>query len=75
MAKHAFSGKWGIILYYVMQVAAGTEEKVEEQVKVMVGEEFYGSCFHPIRRVKKKFRGEWKEIQYNPFTIILNPFV
>ena len=49
-------------MYYVMQVAAGTEDKVEEQVKVMVGEELYDSCFHPMRRVKKKFRGEWKEI-------------
>lgn len=45
-----------------MQVAAGTEDKVEEQVKVIVREELYDSCFHPMRRVKKKFRGEWKEI-------------
>lgn len=50
-------------MYYVMQVAAGTEDKVEEQVKVIVREELYDSCFHPMRRVKKKFRGEWKEIR------------
>ena len=50
-------------MYYVMQVAAGTEDKVEEQVKVMVGKELYDSCFHPMRHVKKKFRGEWKKIQ------------
>lgn len=56
-------GKRRIILYYVIQVAAGTEDKVEEQVRVMMRNELYGSCFHPMRRVKKKFRGEWKEIQ------------
>lgn len=49
-------------MYYVMQVVTGTEEKVEEQVKVMVGNELYDSCFHPMRRMKKKFRGEWREV-------------
>ena len=38
-----------IILYYVMQVVTGTEDRVEEQVKVMVGNELYHSCFHPMR--------------------------
>ena len=52
-----------IILYYVMQVATGTEDRVEEQVRVIVGNGLYDSCFHPMRRMKKKFRGEWKEIQ------------
>ena len=54
--------KGRIILYYVMQVVTGTEDKVEEQVKVMVGKELYDSCFHPMRRMKKKFRGEWKAV-------------
>ena len=44
-------------MYYVMQVAAGTEDKVEEQIKVMIGNELYDSCFHPMRRMKKKYRG------------------
>lgn len=52
-----------IILYYVMQVVTGTEDRVEEQVRVIVGNGLYDSCFHPMRRMKKKFRGEWKEIQ------------
>ena len=51
-----------IILYYVIQVVTGTEDKVEEQVKMMMGSELYDSCFHPMRRMKKKFRGEWKEV-------------
>lgn len=50
-------------MYYVIQVATGTEDRVEEQIKVMVGNDLYDSCFHPVRRMKKKFRGEWKEIQ------------
>lgn len=50
-------------MYYVIQVATGTEDRVEEQIRVMVGNELYDSCFHPMRRVKKKFRGEWKEIR------------
>ena len=48
-------------MYYVIQVATGTEDKVEQQIRVMVENALYDSCFHPMRRVKKKFRGEWKE--------------
>lgn len=29
---------------------------------MMVGSELYDSCFHPMRRMKKKFRGEWKAV-------------
>lgn len=55
--------KGRITLYYVIQVATGTEDRVEEQIKVMLKSELYGSCFHPMRRVKRKYRGEWKEVQ------------
>lgn len=51
------------MLHYVLQVTTGTEDKVEEQVRVVVRNTLYDSCFHPMRRVKKKFRGEWKEVQ------------
>ena len=54
--------KGRIILYYVLQVAAGTEDRVEEQIRVMVENGLYDSCFHPMRRMRKKFRGEWKEV-------------
>ena len=50
-------------MYYVIQVATGTEDRVEEQIRVTVGNELYDSCFHPMRRMKKKFRGEWREVR------------
>ena len=53
----------GILLYYVLQVASGMEDKVEEQIRVMVEKDLYGLCFHPIRHMKKKIRGEWKELR------------
>lgn len=49
-------------MYYVIQVAAGMEEKVEKQIRSVVGEELYSRCFHPMRCIKKKFRGEWIEL-------------
>lgn len=45
-----------------MQVATGTEDKVEEQIRMIVGNELYDACFHPMRQMKKKYRGKWKEI-------------
>lgn len=49
-------------MYYVLQVTTGTEDRVEEQIRVMVENGLYDSCFHPMRRMRKKFRGEWKEV-------------
>ena len=49
-------------MYYVIQVAPGTEDKVEEQIQAMVGKEMYGRCFHPMRHMRKKFRGKWTEV-------------
>lgn len=49
-------------MYYVLQVASGTEEKVEEQIRTMVDKKMYGGCFHPMRYMRKKFRGEWTEV-------------
>lgn len=39
------------------------EDKVEEQIRIIVEKGLYKECFHPIRRVKKKIRGEWKELR------------
>lgn len=50
-------------MYYVIQVASGMEDKVEEQIGIVVKKGLYEGCFHPIRRVKKKIRGEWKELR------------
>ena len=48
-------------MYYVLQVAPGTEERTEKLIRGQVGSSAYGRCFHPIRHVRKKFRGEWKD--------------
>ena len=48
-------------MYYVIQVAPGKETDVELYIAERVAEELYSSCFHPVRHVKKKFRGEWKD--------------
>ena len=50
-------------MYYVIQVASGMEDKVEEQIGIIVEKGIYQHCFHPIRHVKKKIRGEWKELR------------
>lgn len=49
-------------MYYVIQVASGTEDKVEEQIRIIVEKGMYGKCFHPMRHMKKKFRGKWTEV-------------
>ena len=38
------------------------EDKAEEQIRAMIEKGVYNHCFHPIRHVKKKIRGEWKEL-------------
>lgn len=50
-----------IAVYYVIQVAPGKEEETEKYIAERVSQEWYSSCFHPVRHVKKKFRGEWKD--------------
>lgn len=49
-------------MYYVLQVASGTESRVEEQIQAVVENNLYERCFHPMRRMKKKIRGEWREL-------------
>lgn len=48
-------------MYYVIQVAPGKETDAELYIAERVAEELYSSCFHPVRHVKKKFRGEWRD--------------
>ena len=55
--------KGGAPVYYVIQVVSGMEDKVKEQIEVMVEKELYDDCFYPIRHVKKKIRGEWKKLR------------
>lgn len=48
-------------MYYVIQVAPGMEERTEILIQKRVGNELYDCCFHPIRHVRKKFHGEWRD--------------
>ena len=43
-------------MHYVLQVTTGTENRVEEQVRTVVENTLYDSCFHPMRRVKKSMK-------------------
>lgn len=51
----------GMAVYYVIQVAPGKEADVELYITERVEGELYSSCFHPVRHVKKKFHGEWRD--------------
>lgn len=48
-------------MYYVIQVAPGKEEETEIYIMERIPEERYSSCFHPVRHVRKKFRGVWRD--------------
>lgn len=47
--------------YYVIQVAPGEEARTEALIKARVDGRLYGQCFHPMRHVRKKFHGEWRD--------------
>ncbi|MCI8565592.1 MAG: antiterminator LoaP [Lachnospiraceae bacterium] len=49
-------------MYYVIQVSPGTEEQTECLIRGRVDGDLYGLCFHPIRHVRKKFHGAWKDV-------------
>ena len=49
-------------MYYVIQVAPGAEERTEGFIRNQISERLYRSCFHPLRHVRKKFHGEWKDL-------------
>lgn len=48
-------------MYYVIQVTPGKELETELYIRERVMEELYSSCFHPVRHVKKKFHGIWRD--------------
>lgn len=49
-------------MYYVLQVAPGTETKTETHILNTLPDSLYGQCFHPMRHMRKKFHGNWKDI-------------
>lgn len=48
-------------MYYVIQVEPRKEKETEVCITKRISSELYSSCFHPVRHVKKKFHGEWKD--------------
>ena len=48
--------------YYVIQVAPRAEAKTEALIRARLDAGLYGRCFHPLRHVRKKFRGQWRDM-------------
>ncbi len=48
--------------YYVIQVSSGTESVTETYIRKYVSKESYSEMFHPMRLVRKKIRGVWKDV-------------
>lgn len=57
-----YGEKRGDCLYYVIQVAPGMEDRTEALIRGKVNQKVYGRCFHPIRHIRKKFQGQWKDL-------------
>ena len=49
-------------MFYVLQVAPGTEDRTEALIRGRVESGVYSRCFHLLRHVRKKYRGEWKNV-------------
>lgn len=49
-------------MYYVLWAGAGNEARVEQLIRRLIPEEFYQECFYPIRHLRKKIRGSWKDV-------------
>ncbi|MCR5727132.1 MAG: hypothetical protein K6G24_06670 [Lachnospiraceae bacterium] len=52
-------------MYYVLYTTSGLEEKTENYIKKLVPGNLYVRCFHPVRHMKKVFRGSIKDIYEN----------
>ena len=48
-------------MYYVIYTGAGMETKTENYIRKMIPQELYVRCFHPMRCLKKKYGGVWKD--------------
>lgn len=61
MAKPAL--KEGKAMWYVLWVETGKEHKVRGIIESQVPAETYERIVIPQKRIPKKFKGEWKEVQ------------
>ena len=48
-------------MYYVVYVGAGKENSAEMFIKKVISRRYCTSCFHPVRHMRKKIRGEWTD--------------
>ena len=48
-------------MYYVFFVGTGKESQIESFIRTFVPEELYTDCFHPLRHLRKKIRGELRD--------------
>lgn len=53
----------GKSMWYVIWVESGKEHKVRGIIESQVSAETYERIVIPEKRIQKKFRGEWKEVQ------------
>ena len=49
-------------MYYVIFVGSGNEAKTEQLIRRTASEGLCTECFHPVRHMKRKLRGEWKHL-------------
>ena len=49
-------------MYYVIFVGSGNEAKTEQLIRRTAAEGLCTECFHPVRHMKRKLRGEWKHL-------------
>ena len=49
-------------MWYVMQVISGQENRAVLLIEKLAEEGMLERCFVPMRRLKKKFHGEWSEV-------------
>ena len=54
--------KGGENMWYVMQVVSGQENRTVFLVEKMISHKILESCFVPVRRLRKKFHGTWREV-------------
>lgn len=64
-----FSGFWkcnkslfGDVMWYVMQVISGREGHTALLMERILSQEILEKCFVPMRRMRKKYEGSWREV-------------
>lgn len=51
-----------LVMWYVIQTLGHEEEKTIIMIEKILNESIYKRCIYPTRRMKKKIRGEWRDV-------------